>query len=484
MAVADQQPSRVPGTATPRRSPAGRRTADAMAAALDCLRQRFDDRLSTSAELCRQHANTLTLLDNEPPDAVVFAECNEDVVEIVGIARRFCIPIVPYGAGTSLEGHLNAPSGGICLDLSRMDQILDVNAQDLDCSIQAGISRDRLNESLRETGLFFSVDPGAGTASLGGMAATRASGTCAVRYGTMRDNVINVTAVMADGSIVKTGGRARKSAAGYDLTRLLVGSEGTLGIITELTVRLHGRPETVLAAVAPFESLEGACAATIEAIQLGLGLARIELLDALQIKAVNAHSGLSLDESPTLFVEVHGTPAAAREQVERFGDIAHDNGARTFQWASEEAEQKKLWQARHDAFWAVKTRWPGRDVVVTDVCVPISRLAECITATNADIQALGLIAPIVGHVGDGNFHCIVLVDKADANAHKALQAFTDRLADRAIMMDGTCTGEHGVGQGKMSLLENEFGEGLAVMRKLKQALDPQDILNPGKIVRL
>lgn len=471
-------------TTGPFRSPRPRATDQVLATALAAIDQRFAGRYSTGADLRRQHANTLTFGDNEPPDVVVFAECNEDVVELVSIARSFSIPIVPFGAGTSLEGHLNAPSGGISLDLSRMDQILAVNEADLDCSVQAGISRRRLNESLRDTGLYFSVDPGAGEATLGGMAATRASGTSAVRYGTMRDNVLNVTAVMADGSIVKTGGRARKSAAGYDLTRLLVGSEGTLGIITELTVKLNGRPETMLAAVAPFKSIAGACDATMTAIQLGLGVARIELLDAVQIAAVNMHSRLALDEAPTLFLEFHGTPAAAREQVEIFGGIARENGAIRFDWAESEDDRRRLWQARHDALWAVKTRWPGREVVVTDVCVPISRLAECVAETEADIAAAGLVAPIVGHVGDGNFHCIVLVDREDPAARRRLEAFTDRLAARAIAMDGTCTGEHGVGQGKMRFLENELGEGIEVMRRIKKALDPDDILNPGKMFRI
>ncbi|MEL7048254.1 MAG: FAD-linked oxidase C-terminal domain-containing protein [Pseudomonadota bacterium] len=450
-------------------------------AAIGCLQQRFPENVATSAELCRQHANTLTLIPNQPADAVFFPKTTADVAEAVKIAGRFKAPLIPYGAGTSLEGHLNAPSGGICIDLSRMDDVIEINADDLDCTVQAGISRDKLNAILRDTGLFFPVDPGAGEASIGGMAATRASGTCAVRYGTMREAVLNVTAVMADGEIVKTGGRARKSAAGYDLTRLLVGSEGTLGIITELTVRLFGRPETVLSGIAPFPTIEHACAATSQAMQLGLGLARIELLDELQIKAVNSHSKLALKPLPTLFVEIHGTPDAAREQVQSFAEIASEHGVDHFDWAADEAARRKLWQARHDAFWAVKTAWPGRQPIVTDVCVPVSRLAEAVASAKAHIDALGLIAPIVGHVGDGNFHCIVMIDPGDDDECAKLKDFTTMLADTAIALDGTCTGEHGIGQGKIGLLEREAGAGLGVMRAIKLALDPHNILNPGKI---
>ncbi|MEO1543000.1 MAG: FAD-linked oxidase C-terminal domain-containing protein [Pseudomonadota bacterium] len=453
-------------------------------AAIACLKQRFTEQIATGEELRRQHANTLTLVENQPADAVFFAETTADVAQAVQTASDFKVPIIPYGAGTSLEGHLNAPSGGICIDLSRMDQVIAINAQDLDCTVQAGISRDKLNATLRDTGLFFPVDPGAGEASIGGMAATRASGTCAVRYGTMREAVLNATAVLADGTVIKTGGRARKSAAGYDLTRLLVGSEGTLGIMTELTVRLFGRPETILSAVAPFDTIEGACLATSEAMQLGLGLARIELLDPLQLKAVNAHSKLSLEEVPTLFVEVHGTPDAAREQITYFSQIAKDHGARTFDWAEDEQERNRLWKARHDAFWAVKSAWPGRQAIVTDVCVPISRLAEAVVATQADIEALGLIAPIVGHVGDGNFHCIVMIDPQDTKAAETLSRFSRALAERAIAMEGTCTGEHGIGQGKLKLLEHELGAGLDMMRTIKRALDPHNTLNPGKIFDL
>ncbi|MEO1207119.1 MAG: FAD-linked oxidase C-terminal domain-containing protein [Pseudomonadota bacterium] len=452
-----------------------------ISAAIACLKQRFPEQTHTSEALRRQHANTLTLINNQPADAVFFAHTTEDVVHAVKTAQDFKVPIIPYGAGTSLEGHLNAPRGGICIDMSRMDEVIAINAEDLDCTVQAGISRDKLNATLRDTGLFFPVDPGAGEASIGGMAATRASGTCAVRYGTMREAVLNVTAVMADGSVVKTGGRARKSAAGYDLTRLLVGSEGTLGLITELTVRLFGRPETILSAVATFETVESACQTTIEAMQLGLGLARIELLDALQIKAVNAHANLGLDEMPTLFLEVHGTPDSAQEQIRYVSEIAKEHGAHAFDWALDEPERNRLWKARHEAFWAVKSTWPGREAVVTDVCVPISRLAEAVQAAQDDIARLGLIAPIVGHVGDGNFHCIVMIDTSDAAEVARLSELTTALAERAVAMEGTCTGEHGIGQGKAAFLQHELGSGLELMRAIKHALDPDNILNPGKI---
>lgn len=450
--------------------------------AISILRQRFGDRLQTGEAIRRQHANTLTWIPNQPPDAVVWVESTEDVAEIVRVAATHRVPIIPYGAGTSLEGHINAPHGGVSVDFTRMDRVLHVNERDLDCVVEPGISRKRLNDYLRDMGLFFAIDPGAEEASLGGMAATRASGTNAVKYGTMRENVLNVTAVMADGSIVKTGSRARKSAAGYDLTRLLVGSEGTLGIITELTVRLFGIPEVVLAAVCPFKSLEGACNAVIEAIQLGLGIARIELLDELQIHAVNTHSKLSLELTPTLFLEFHGTQVSAPDQVRLFEEIARGEGAIRFDWAERDEDRRRLWKARHEVYWAVKTTWPGKDVLATDVCVPISRLAECVLATKQDSDELGLIAPIVGHVGDGNFHTTPVFDLKNEEEVARVKTFLKRLAERAIAMDGTCTGEHGVGQGKLAYLAAEHGAGLDVMRRIKQALDPLGILNPGKTV--
>jgi D-lactate dehydrogenase (cytochrome) len=452
-----------------------------VATAVAILRQRFGDRLQTGEAIRRQHANTITWIPNQPPDAVIWVENRDEVVEVVRVARDHRVPIIPFGAGTSLEGHINAPKGGLSLDFSRMNRVLAVNERDLDCVVEPGVSRKQLNDYLRDMGLFFPVDPGAEEATIGGMAATRASGTNAVRYGTMRENVLNITAVMADGSVVKTAQRARKSSAGYDLTRLLVGSEGTLGIITELTVRLYGIPERILAAVCPFATLEGACNAVIQSIQLGLGVARMELLDPPQIKAVNVHAKLGLEEKPTLFLEFHGTEAGARDQVENFKAIAESEGAIRFDWAEKEEDRRRLWKARHDAYWAVKTTWPGRDIFATDVCVPVSRLAECVVETQKDIEELGLVAPIVGHVGDGNFHTSPAFHRDDPKEMAAIETFLDRLTKRAIAMEGTCTGEHGVGQGKVKYLEAELGHGVAVMRAIKSALDPEGILNPGKI---
>lgn len=457
---------------------------DARQSVVALLRKRFEERAATSESVRQQHANTLTWIANEPPDVVVWPKTTEEVVDVVGLAAEHRVPVIAFGGGTSLEGHVNAPFGGIALDLGRMNRILAVRPRDLDCTVEAGVTRRQLNEHLRDQGLFFPVDPGTEEATLGGMAATRASGTNAVRYGTMRENVLNMTAVMADGSIVRTGGRARKSAAGYDLTRLLIGSEGTLGIITDVTVRLFGAPETIVSAVCPFATTQGACSASIEAIALGLGVARIELLDGVQIGAANAYSNLRLQETPTLFVEFHGTAAATKEQVSTFEEIAREQGAVKFSWATEHEARRQLWKARHDAFWAVRACWPGRTVLVTDVAVPISRLADCITETEADIQRTELIAPIVGHVGDGNFHTIPVFDPENEREVVALRGFLDRLADRAIAMDGTCSGEHGIGQGKISLLEREIGSGVDVMRHVKRALDPLNILNPGKIFRL
>ena len=453
-----------------------------VATAIAILKQRFGERVQTGEAIRQQHANTVTWLPNEPPDAVVWPTSTEDVCEIVDLARTHRVPIVPFGAGTSLEGHVNAPYGGLSLDFTQMDNILAVNDRDLDCVVQPGVSRKKLNDYLRDMGLFFPVDPGAEEATLGGMAATRASGTTAVRYGTMRENVLNITAVMADGSLVRTAQRARKSSAGYDLTRLMVGSEGTLGVITELTVRLYGIPEVTLAAVCPFQSIEGACNAVIQAIQLGLGLARMELLDEMQVRAINVHSKLGLEEQPMLFLEFHGTEVGARDQVKLFEEISRSEGAIRFDWAEKEEDRRRLWKARHDAYWAVKTAWPGRTGIATDVCVPISRLAECVLETQADIRRSGIIAPIVGHVGDGNFHSSPMVDPNNPQEIEAVKAFLERLAARALAMEGTCTGEHGVGQGKQKYLEAEHGTGVAVMRAIKTALDPLNIMNPGKML--
>jgi D-lactate dehydrogenase (cytochrome) len=452
-------------------------------ALLAALTARFGDRFSASQALREQHANTLTWLGCEPPDAVLFAETEAEVSEVVKLCAAARVPVIPFGTGTSLEGHVNAPFGGVSLDLSRMNRILAVHDADLDCVVEPGVTRKALNAHLRDLGLFFPVDPGA-DASLGGMAATRASGTNAVRYGTMRDAVLGLSAVLADGSVIRTGGRARKSAAGYDLTRLLIGSEGTLGIITSLTLKLYGIPETILSAVCPFASIEGACNATIAALQMGFPLARIELADEVQIRACNAYSHLNLPEAPTLFLEFHGTPAGAREQVEAFAEIARTEGGGEFRWAERPEDRTKLWQARHDAYWAARALKPGAEVLSTDVCVPISALAACVGATRRDIDTLGLLAPIVGHVGDGNFHVLPLIDPADPAERRKVQAFLDRLIERTLGFGGTCTGEHGVGQGKISYLAAEHGAGVEVMIAIKKALDPLNILNPGKIFAL
>jgi D-lactate dehydrogenase (cytochrome) len=457
--------------------------AEGKKALFAALAARFGDRFSLSQSLREQHANTLTWLKTEAPDAVLFAETEAEVSEVVRLCAGARVPVIPFGTGTSLEGHLNAPYGGVSLDLSRMNRILAVHEADLDCVVEPGVTRKALNDHLRDLGLFFPVDPGA-DASLGGMAATRASGTNAVRYGTMRDAVLGLTAVLADGSVITTGGRARKSSAGYDLTRLLIGSEGTLGVITGLTLKLYGIPETILSAVCPFASIEGACNATIAALQMGLPLARIELADEVQIRACNAYSHLALPEMPTLFLEFHGTAASAREQVEAFAEIARAEGGGEFDWAERQEDRTRLWQARHDAYWAARALKPGAEVLSTDVCVPISSLAACVGETRQDIDRLGLLAPIVGHVGDGNFHVLPLIDPSDPEERGKVQDFLDRLIDRALGFGGTCTGEHGVGQGKIRYLVQEHGPGIEVMAAIKKALDPLNILNPGKIFAL
>lgn len=455
----------------------------AVSAAIAELRSLFGTRVDTGDAVRQAHANTLTWIAAEPPDAVVWPLTTEDVVAVVDVARRHRVPLIPFGAGTSLEGHVNAPRGGISIDLSRMTRILTVGTEDLDCTVEAGVTRPMLNAHLRDVGLFFAVDPGAGDATLGGMAATRASGTTARRYGTMRDSVLSLKAVMANGAVVTTGGRARKSAAGFDLTRLLVGSEGTLGIITELALKLHPIPARVLAAACPFGSIEGACNATIEAHASGLVLERVELLDALQIRAVNFHSKLALAETPHLFVEIAGGEAATAEQLESFREIALSNGALAFDWAAGEHERRQLWKARHDAYWSVRTMWPGKSVIVSDVCVPLSQLALCVTETIADVGASGITAPIVGHVSDGNFHLIPVFDANDRSEVARVRDLLDRLVERALALGGTSTGEHGVGQGKIKFLAQELGEpAVDVMRSIKKALDPLDLFNPGKIL--
>jgi D-lactate dehydrogenase (cytochrome) len=450
-------------------------------AATAALAAKFGNRLVTSLAVRQQHANVLTWIENQPPDAVVFPQSADDVRDAVRICVQHRVPVIPYGTGTSLEGHINAPQGGVCLDFRDMNRVLAVHAEDLDCVVEPGVTRKQLNEHLRDQGLFFAIDPGA-DASIGGMASTRASGTNAVRYGTMKDNVISLKVVLADGETITTGRRAKKSAAGYDLTRLFVGAEGTLGVITEVTVKLHGIPEQIAGGVCPFPSVEAACQATIATIQSGIPVARIELLDALQVKAANAYSKLGLPETPMLFLEFHGTAASVKEQSERFGEISADLGGGPFRWTANAEERTKLWQARHDAYWACVGLRPGAKAFATDVCVPLSRLAECVTETQRDIADNKLIAPIVGHVGDGNFHVSVLLDMDDPAEVAAAKRFNERLVARALAMEGTCTGEHGVGQGKMKYLAAEHGPALDVMRTLKHALDPQDLMNPGKIV--
>ena len=458
------------------------RNRDAIAAVVAALTAQFGNRLVTSQAVREQHANTTTWIENQAPDAVVFPQTTADVQAIVRVCAAHRVPVIPFGTGTSLEGHINAPFGGVSVDFRDMNRVLAVNAQDFDCVIEPGITRKQLNEHLRDQGLFFPLDPGA-DASLGGMAATRCSGTNAVRYGTMKDNVLGLKVVLANGELMTTARRAKKSSAGYDLTRLIVGSEGTLGVITELTLKLTGIPEAISGGVCPFPSVEAACNAAIATIQSGIPVARIELLDELQVKATNLYSKLTLPEVPMLFVEFHGSPAGVAEQSERFGEIADDLGGGPFEWTTKPEDRTRLWQARHDAYWAGRGLRPGAQAIATDVCVPLSRLAECVTETQREIAAHGLVAPILGHVGDGNFHLTLLVDLADAAEVKAAKVLCERLVERALAMDGTCTGEHGVGQGKMKYLAGELGApALGAMAAIKRALDPDGIMNPGKIV--
>jgi D-lactate dehydrogenase (cytochrome) len=460
------------------------RNPKAVAAAIGALAARFGNRLVTSQAVREQHANTTTWIANEPPDAVLFPQSTEDVQDVVRVCGSHGVPVIPFGVGTSLEGHVNAPLGGVCIDFRDMNAVLAVNSSDLDCVVEPGITRKQLNEYLRDQGLFFPIDPGA-DASLGGMAATRCSGTNAVRYGTMKDNVLALKAVLANGELVTTAKRAKKTAAGYDLTRLIVGSEGTLAVITELTLKLSGIPEAISAGVCQFPSLEAACDAAIATIQAGIPVARIELLDEMQVKATNLYSKLALPEKPMLFLEFHGSESGVAEQSARFGEIARDLNGGAFEWATKAEDRTRLWQARHDAYWAARALRPGGQALATDVCVPISRLSQCVTETQRDIAENRLLAPILGHVGDGNFHLSLLVDMNDADEVSAAKALCQRLVERALAMDGTCTGEHGVGQGKMKYLEQELGApALHAMAAIKRALDPDNILNPGKIVAL
>ena len=463
---------------------ASRPTKTQVEQAIAALTAAFGNRVVTSQAVREQHGNTVTWIPNQPPDAVVYPQSTEDVQQAVGICAKHGMPIIAFGQGSSLEGHVNAPQGGVSIDFRDMNKVLAVHPEDLDCVVEPGITRKQLNEQIRDRGVFFPIDPGA-DASLGGMAATRCSGTNAVRYGTMRDNVMALKVVLPNGELMTTARRAKKSSAGYDLTRLMVGSEGTLGVITELTLKLSGIPEAISGGVCPFPSVEACCNATIMTIQSGIPVARIELLDALQVRAVNLYSKLGLAETSMLFVEFHGTEASVAEQSQRFGEIAAEFGGGPFQWTTKPEDRTKLWEARHHAALSNFSLRPGASMIPTDVCVPLSRLAECVAETQRDIEESRILAPIVGHVGDGNFHLTLLVDMNDADEVARAKALNSRLVERALAMDGTCTGEHGVGQGKMKYLEAEYGpEALTMMAAIKRALDPQNIMNPGKIVSL
>ncbi|MCX2697772.1 MULTISPECIES: FAD-binding oxidoreductase [Ochrobactrum] len=457
------------------------RNEEGIAAAVAILKQRFGERAQTGQAIRQQHGHTTTYVPTQAPDIVIFAQNTQDVQDVVRICAEHKVPVIAFGAGSSLEGQVNAPAGGVSIDLTQMNRVLKVHAEDLDCVIEPGVTRRELNEYLRDTGLFFPIDPGA-NATLGGMASTRASGTNAVRYGTMRENVLALKAVMPDGRLIETSKRVKKTAAGYDLTRLLIGSEGTLGIITELTLKLQGIPQAVSGGICPFPDIEKACRAVIETIQMGIPVARIELVNKLQMEALILHSKLPYEAQPYLFVEFHGTETGVAEQAEIFGEIAVENGGGEFRWTNDPEERDRLWRARHDAYLASFLLRPGAKGVSTDVCVPISRLADCIAQTEKDLAESGLIAPIVGHVGDGNFHLLLLLDTDDAAEMERAEDFMDRLVKRAIAMEGTCSGEHGIGQGKMKYLAMELGEAIDYMRMIKKAIDPDNIMNPGKIL--
>lgn len=455
-----------------------------VAAAISELRDSFGEGVSTAQAVRDQHGKDVSWHERMAPDAVVFAKSTEDVQQAMRICARHGVPVIPFGVGSSLEGHISAVEGGVTIDLSGMDRILAINAADMDVTVQPGVTREALNMHLRDTGLFFPIDPGA-NASLGGMTATRASGTNAVRYGTMAQNVLALEVVLPDGSLIHTGTRARKSSAGYDLTHLFVGSEGTLGIVTSITLRLYGIPEEIAAAVCAFDDLEGAVKTTLETIQLGIPVARIELLDQAAVRGVNLHSGLDLPEKPTLFLEFHGTTAGLAEQTATVAEVAAGNGGGGFDWATRVEDRNALWKARHQALYAAKGLRPGSEAFITDVCVPISQMAPAIMATQADIAEAGLTAPILGHVGDGNFHVIFLLDPEDAAEMQRVKSVNARMVDRALELGGTCTGEHGVGLGKKDYVLREHGAGaVALMAALKRAVDPQNQMNPGKIFDL
>lgn len=448
----------------------------------DELKKLLGDRCTTSQAVRDQHGKDESWHELCAPDIVCFAKSTEEVSAIVKICAQHKVPVIPFGAGTSLEGHINAVEGGVSVDLGQMNEILSVHEEDLDCVVQPGVRRKQLNEHLRATGLFFPIDPGA-DATIGGMASTRASGTNAVRYGTMKDNILNLTVVLPDGRIIKTGGRAKKSSAGYDLTRLYIGSEGTLGIITEVTLKLYGIPEATSAATVSFPDIENAVQSVILTIQSGVPIARIELLDEVQVDAINKYSGLELPVQATLFLEFHGTENGVKEQSEMVGSICNDFGAANFKWTTKPEDRTKLWEARHNAAYSAKALRQGSEIWATDVCVPISQLADCIMQTKADLDKSNLIAPIVGHVGDGNFHLSFVLDMDNPDELAEAEALNAKLIARALSMDGTCTGEHGVGLGKRKYLKAELGEGaVSVMQALKTALDPDNIMNPGKIL--
>jgi D-lactate dehydrogenase (cytochrome) len=440
------------------------------------------DRLSTADSVREHHSHGESWHAPGVPDAVAFPASTSEVAAIVHACAARKTPIVPFGMGSSLEAHVNAVRGGISIDLTRMTRVLRLSSDDMDVTVEAGITHRKLDDQLKNSGLMFPIDPGA-DATIGGMAATRASGTTAVRYGTMRENVLGLTAVVANGQIIHTGGRARKSSSGYDLTRLFVGSEGTLGVITEVTLRLFGRPEAVSAAVCPFSSMEGAANTVITTIQLGIPVARIEIIDQQQLELVNRYSKTNYPIAPTLFFEFHGiSEESVSEQARMVEEIASERGATGFQWASTPEQRATLWQARHNVLYATIASRPGAKPWTSDVCVPISQLAECILETQADLQQSNIVAPLVGHAGDGNFHLIFMVDPADAAELTAVKAANDRLVERALRLGGTCTGEHGVGMGKLKYLHKEHGDSLAVMQAVKRALDPDNIMNPGKLI--
>ena len=446
------------------------------------LRGILGDRVSTSESVREHHSHGESWHAPGLPDAVVFPTSTEEVAAIVKLCAEHRTPIVPFGMGSSLEGHVNAIHGGVSIDMTRMTRVLRLSTEDLDISVEAGLTRLKLDAHLKNTGLMFPIDPGA-DATIGGMAATRASGTTAVRYGTMKDNVLGLTVVLADGQVIKTGGRARKSSSGYDLTRLFVGSEGTLGVITELTLRLYGRPEAVRAAVCPFESMAGAANTVIQTIQLGIPVARIEIIDEVQLQVVNAYSKTDYPLAPTLFFEFHGTSEVdVADQIRAVEEIAREHGAKGFKWASSLEDRHVLWQARHNAYYAAVASRPGARAWTTDICVPISHLAECILETQQDLKEAKVSAPLVGHAGDGNFHLIIMLNPDDPQEFATVTRISERLVERALKFGGTCSGEHGVGFGKLKYLAAEHGAALDVMRAIKRAIDPNNLMNPGKLI--